>query len=223
MSDCPKLDNDDRITNFCLHPTVLPSMLPNSKFIVVTRNPVSMLYSAFWYSCTHQKQTLLPNIQMRGPRIFHERIEAKILNFTSCIEHFPLAKCVMDAKPNVYMSELPCGRTRLENGIYFVHVQKWLSNVPKERFLFLTLEELSSETEKVANQIWRFLDVRLSSKTFQRAMTRYYRSMNMQQTVDYHHNPQLAMRNDTKELLLQFFKPYNEKLAELIGDQKFLW
>jgi len=41
--------------------------------------------------------------------------------------------------------------------------------------------------------------------------------------VDYHHNPQLVMRNDTKELLLHFLKPYNKKLAELVGDQKFLW
>ena len=177
MFDWPKFPHQDWRTNFCLLPTVLPSVVQNSKFIVVMRNPVSMLYSAFWHSCTRHKQTVLPEIQVRGPSIFHERVKTKVLDFNSCMEHFPLAKCVMDAKPELYTSKLPhCGRTRLDFGVYFVHVQKWLSVVSKEKFLFLTLEELSSQTEKVAKQIWRFLNVTVSAKTFQRAMHRSHRN-----------------------------------------------
>lgn len=36
-------------------------------------------------------------------------------------------------------------------------------------------------------------------------------------------NPQLRMRKDTQEILTDFFRPYNQKLADLLGDDKFLW
>ena len=225
MFDCPKSLNKDCRINFCLLPAVLPSVLPKSKFIVVMRNPVSMLYSAFWFSCTRPRHGSLPsNVALRGPKIFHERIAAKIHDFNSCIESFPLAKCVVDAHPNLFTPELPtCGRTRLDIGIYFLHVQKWLSVVPRDRFLFLTLEELSDQTEKVANRIWRFLNVSPMSGSVQKAMANYTRAMNQQQTIDYRRYQEFAMRNDTKELLVNFFKPYNQKLANLVGDNKFLW
>ena len=32
-----------------------------------------------------------------------------------------------------------------------------------------------------------------------------------------------AMLEETKLILDEFFKPYNEKLAELLGDNKYLW
>ena len=224
MFDWPRFLNQDWRINFCLLPAVLPNVLPNSKFIVVMRNPVSLLYSAFWFSCTHRHGFLPSKVALRGPTIFHERIAAKIRDFNSCIESFPLPKCVLDAEPDLFTPELPtCGRTRLEIGIYFVHVQKWLSVVPWDRFLFLTMEELSNQTEKVANRIWMFLNVSPLSKSVQRAMTHYTRAIHQQQTVDYRHNEEFAMRNDTRELLLKFFQPYNQKLAKLIRDDKFLW
>ena len=224
MFDWPQFLNQDWRTNFCLLPAVLPNVLPNSKFIVVMRNPVSILYSAFWYSCTHEHGFLPSKVALRGPTIFHERIAAKIRDFKSCIESFPLAKCVLDAEPNLFTPDLPtCGRIRLEIGIYFVHVQKWLSVVPRDRFLFLTMEELSDQTEKVANRIWMFLNVSPLSKSVQKAMTHYTRAIHQQQTIDYRHNEEFAMRNDTRELLLKFFQSYNQKLAKLVRDDKFLW
>ena len=36
------------LANYCLLPSVLPRLIPGSKFITVMRDPVSMLYSAFW-------------------------------------------------------------------------------------------------------------------------------------------------------------------------------
>ena len=119
MFDWPQFLNQDWRTNFCLLPAVLPNVLPNSKFIVVMRNPVSILYSAFWYSCTHRRGFLPSKVTLRGPTIFHERIAAKIRDFNSCIESFPLAKCALEADPNLFTPDLPtCGRIRLEIGIY---------------------------------------------------------------------------------------------------------
>ena len=33
---------------------------------------------------------------------------------------------------------------------------------------------------------------------------------NNQQVVDYKHDPRLVMRNDTKQLLVDFYRPYNK-------------
>ena len=41
--------------------------------------------------------------------------------------------------------------------------------------------------------------------------------------VDYKHDPRLQMREDTRQILEEFFQPYNQMLAELLGDDKFLW
>ena len=44
-----------------------------------------------------------------------------------------------------------------------------------------------------------------------------------QHVIDYKSDPRLKMREDTKQILVQFFLPYNQLLAELLGDDKFLW
>lgn len=39
----------------------------------------------------------------------------------------------------------------------------------------------------------------------------------------YWNRSKLPMREDTKELLDRFFKPFNKKLADFLGDSKWLW
>ena len=101
--------------------------------------------------------------------------------------------------------------------LYYIHVKKWISIVPRERFLFLKLEELSTNINQNAKQIWKFLgvDPSFDIKSLAKAEE--------QTKVDYKNNPHLAMRNDTRDLLQRFFHPYNRMLAELLGDRKFLW
>ena len=47
--------------------------------------------------------------------------------------------------------------------------------------------------------------------------------MSMQHAVNYHHDAHLQMRHDTEALLEEFYRPFNQRLADLIGDSKFLW
>lgn len=101
-------------------------------------------------------------------------------------------------------------------GLYYVHVNKWLSIVPRSKFMFFTLEELSADPNRVLSEAWQFMG--LSNVTLHNL-----RSKNVQVEVDYHHDPQLAMREDTRKLLDEFFAPYNQMLANLLGDDKFLW
>ena len=53
------------VSNYCLLPVVMPKLIPGSKFIVIMRNPVSRLYSKFWYSCT-RLSNIRPLITLAG-------------------------------------------------------------------------------------------------------------------------------------------------------------
>ena len=63
-------------------------------FVMLMRNPVSILYSAFWFSCTTLGYNL-DTIKFIGADIFHDRITKKIAILNHCIEEGrPLDKCV---------------------------------------------------------------------------------------------------------------------------------
>ena len=214
---------EEKITNICLLPTVIPEILPWSKFIVIMRNPPDLLYSAFWYSCTHRGGHVTLGEQLLGPRVFHERIVEKIGRFNYCLQSFAAEKCAYDVYAENRKGDLDrCGATRLGLALYFVHIKKWLSVVPREKFLFLRLEDLSSNTTRTMRQVWDFMGVP-PSENYAQSLTKRQNLMHVQKIVDYKHDPRMAMWNSTRELLVKFFHPYNQKLAELMQDNKFLW
>ena len=183
-----------------------------------------MLYSAFWFSCTTTGRRL-DSVKLRGPDIFHERITKKVDMFNECKnEGKPLDLCVDLVAPNIYGPELPaCGRTRLEMGLYFFHTRKWLSVLPRSRVHFFTLEEVASrDLASTVEQITNFLD--LPELTGDLDPDKDFECKeNSQRVIDYKKDPRLRMREDTRRILEEFFRPYNKILADLLGDNKFLW
>ena len=210
--------NEPPIT-YCQMPAIIPEVLPDSKFIVTMRNPVKMMYSAFWFSCTTNNITVPEHTRLRGPSIFHERVVIKLRQFRRCLQRYSLEWCVVNITYNLFSPELSCGRTRIEMGLYYVHVHKWLSVVPRERFMFLTLEETSQNKEAIGRSLWEFIGIPGEYKGVQP----FEADKNEQDTIDYRNDPRLQMRKDTEQILNDFFQPYNQKLADLLGDPKFLW
>ena len=248
MFNWPRFDMEDvELANYCLIPSTLPHFLPAAKFIVVMRNPIKMLYSAFWFSCTMYGIKLSPDIQLKGPTLFHDRIDRKISlfidcmrdkdnphpcsvndsNYNSCITErlHMLDECVQKISFNIFGEVMPkCGRSRVAMGIYFAHIRKWLSVVPREKFLFLTLEELIEDPFEAARTISRFLGYKQSVKDIQNSV--HFASLcneNSQNSINYKTNPKLHMRTDTRNMLETFYRPFNEHLANLLQNSKFLW
>lgn len=239
------------LTNYCLLPATLPRLLPNSKFIVIMRNPVKMLYSAFWFSCTSRGWKFSQDILLKGPSLFHKRVMSKIHLFNNCmrdtlvpsISHMCelnssdsydpcirkrlhlLDKCTHEITFNLFSQELPdCGRSRVAMGMYYVHIHKWLSVVSKDRFLFLTLEELIEKPTQTVHEVVNFLGLR-ADKVDNGMVDSIAQSCNenSQSTVDYKHDPRLQIRSDTKQLLERFYYSFNSLLAEKLDNDKFLW
>ena len=222
MTEWPSFAGQQKVINYCLLPAVIPEILPKAKFIVVMREPLSMMYSLFWFSCTRANKSVPSReTQLKGPDIFHERIVARIHHFKSCLTVFPLAKCIAESSTirEPFHPLMPrCGKTLMFRAVYYIHIQKWLSVIPRERFHFLTLEELSSNLDETADMVWQFIGVKPFAIN-----SNLCEGMNKQKAIDYKNDPRLAMRSDTREILKSFFQPYNQMLADLLGDKKFLW
>lgn len=243
---------ENNVTNYCLIPVTLPRILPDSKYFVIMRNPISMLYSNFWFSCT--KNLVKISSKTRGPDVFHERTMSKITKFNLCMrnesvesisfvctlldkEHYAscikkrlhlLDKCSIHILKELYSPEMPhCGDIWLSVGIFYVHVRKWLNTVPKERIKFMTLEEVNSNVSLVAHGILEFLDLNTTIADDIANMNKVMKSgrtnSNTQNRVNYKKDSSLQMRSDTKQALEIFYHPFNSLLAELLGDDKYLW
>ena len=222
MFETMTFSRNKTIENYCLLPSLLPVILPDSKYFVVMRNPITMLYSAFWFSCTMLGQKLDFDVS-KGPDLFHKMISMKIAIFNECKRQGkPLDFCVNLLVPPLNSADLPkCGRIRLEIGLYYFHARKWLSVVPHERIHFFTMEELATQDlQHTAKVILDFLEL---PSTNIKLPPKVQCNENTQHKIDYKHDSRLKMREDTKQILEEFFQPYNQMLADLLGDDKFLW
>ena len=98
----------------------------------------------------------------------------------------------------------------------YIMVSIWLQVIPRERMLIVKSEELRENTADVMRNIFKFLG--LSSLTNDQLA---------KVATDRHVNEgsinKLPMLPSTKKLLQEFFKPFNEKLARLLNDDRFLW
>ena len=223
MFDWPRWFENEPPINYCLLPAVIPQILPDSKFVVVMRNPLDMMYSAFWFSCTLIRANLSAEVIQRGPDIFHERTAAKVEQFKECRNSHSLHWCVLNITYDAYSPEMPtCGRVRLEIGFYVVYVQRWLSVVPRDKFLFLTVNELSEETARVEKELWRLAGYPDTARSDKLRKPNYCRT-NSQEHIDYHNDSRLHMREHTREMLTELFRPYSQMLANILNDTKFLW
>ncbi len=223
----PRFPGDDSRTNICLLPVVLPALIPKLRFIIVMRNPVDATYSMFWFSCTNRNGTVPKELLDHGPDIFHDRVVTKINTFKQCLESYPIAKCAFDPIRNESQSNTQhkgetqyCGTARMDVYMYYIHIAKWLAVYPRKRFMFLTLEELSGKyARSVHRPLWKFIGVNPRYKL----APHFSKPSNEQQKVDYHHDPHLMMRQDTRDILEDFFEPFNMRLAHLLNNTKFLW
>ena len=205
--------------DYCAMPAVLSRVLPNAKFIVLMRNPVTRLYSHYLYGCTLRYGETVnwpEQIRQYAAGNFHREVVADVELFRECLKKKSLYECVND---NRFRSS-KCGGvgSRMTVSLYYVHLSKWLQFYPKEQFLFLRMEDISADPYSLMTKITDFLGVEPVSPS--QAEQWLSKRVNVQ-NASYGGSTQ--MRKETRELLEQFYRPYNAMLAELTGDSGFNW
>ena len=212
--------------DFCAMPAVISRVLPNAKFIVIMRNPVTRLYSHFMYSCKlhHGRVKNWPiQVKLNGTRLFHEQVTKDVAAFNECLKRMSAFECVGSSISQSMGTQesATCGKVhhRLAIGLYAVHIKKWLQFFPQENFLFLKMEDLTKDAHETTSRITNFLDLSPLSEedvgvndVFGRENTLNDKSHDFQQ-----------MEQRTKSLLDDFYRPFNEALAALLNDNRYLW
>ncbi len=98
-------------------------------------------------------------------------------------------------------------RSYLARGFYAEQLQIWMDRFPKEQLLVISSEDLASKTEETLATIFDFLKLP------------NYKIRDLTKRNEAKYPP---MNPDTRKTLVEYFKPYNEKLYSLLG-RKFDW
>ena len=200
------IDNQD----YCAMPIVLSHILPSAKFIVVMRDPVARTYSHFVHHCT------LERMPLPSSSVFHEKVVANLEYFKNCLlRNQSIFECANDkyfTRPLLAQ----CGYVgfHLTTSMYYLHLSKWMQFFPRENFLFLRTDDMSSDPYTFMRSITNFLNIdEFPNQTAGLLLTRKRNK----------HGVNTSMLPETRAILSEFFHPFNEKLVQLIGDKRFLW
>lgn len=85
----------------------------------------------------------------------------------------------------------------LTRGIYLDQIKNWLEYFPREQILILQTEEFLEKTPEVYRRVLKFLNLQVID-------LKQYKKLNIGNYKE--------MEDKTKQKLIDFFKPHNEKL-----------
>ena len=167
----------------------IKELFPEIKLIVLLRNPVDKAYS-------HYHSSIKSGVQKYS---FEEMVEEDIKTF----QKFENTNSIIDDEYfRNYIEKSLLGR-----GIYAQQLKIWFELFDPKQLLILTSEELSTETNKVMNKIFRFLDLPdYEIPDIVKRSTGNYTKMKM----------------DTRKKLISFFSKYNQDLFKLLN-REFDW
>ncbi len=214
-----------RSPNLCDIPKLISSLVPNGKYIVIMREPAARLYSDFRYQCTKSwlknHKTVPQAFFESAPAIFYKAALDKVEKFERCLKNSTINLCTHYALSSSGLSTAfgpGCGQARIGISLYQVHIARWLRIIPREQFLFLRTEDFANDPYAVMKEIWSFLGLEmLSEESLNDAL---YTHSNVNPLSN---TSAAEMRPETQAMLQTFFQPFNQKLVELLGDDRFLW
>lgn len=192
--------------NTCDIPRLMSTFLPDAKYILIMREPVSRLYSDFLYFCQNRGNFSSAKYD------FHQYTLAEIARFNECITHLPLSICVRNSTHDFIVKETSRG-VRLGIGIYYDHISRWLQYVPRQQFLFLRTEDMATDPFSTVQQVWKFLSVEHKPKE----------DLNSLLYSQKNKNPHDDMLPKTRKILTSFYGIYNQMLAVFLNDTKYRW
>ncbi|XP_063818214.1 carbohydrate sulfotransferase 15-like isoform X2 [Pseudophryne corroboree] len=196
----------DNVTN--TEPPVLiqdfiHSIQPRAKFIVMLRDPVERLYSDYLYFVIANKSV----------EDFNDKVNESLQMFESCLQGSSLRSCAYNT---TFANTLP---VRLQVGLYVVYLWDWLSVFHLDQFLILRLEDHAANISQSMRLVYTFLGLGPLSDE-QAASITHKQASNSRRPEDCSLGPMLP---HTRQLLLDFYRLYNQKLSQVLANNAYLW
>ncbi|KAG2451726.1 hypothetical protein HYH02_003506 [Chlamydomonas schloesseri] len=189
----------DRNTTVTM-PELMREAAPFLRNIIIFRNPVDRYYSAFYYYRWWVKDQPPPT-----PADFHKQATEEVATWRTCVEAHGQKHCVRHYHPQ-----------QLVKGMYSEFIMDWLNHWPRDQLLFLRNEDYSAATREHMQTVINFLAMRQpSDKDWDVIMAMKTRNKNSDK-----YKPMLP---ETRAMLEEFYRPYNERLAHVLNDDRWLW
>lgn len=184
---------------------LIHTVTPDAKVVVIFRNPTERLLSNYVF---HHKNSNAKDIT---PQTFHSEVQKEIENFHICLKSRPLRHCCFSDKHSQ--------KLRIAVGIYICFATDW-AQLFKENFLAITLKEYYSDTVGTMLKVYNHIglhepDVADLTEFIDKSRTKNSNTANKEVFGQ--------MLEKTRELLNNFYEPYNIDLADYLGDSKFLF
>ena len=176
--------------------------VPEVKLIVLLRNPVDRAFSQ--YQMNRAKETVLDTetgqMVVREPLSFGDAIAAEDERMKTAFE---LLK--RDPWSRGQWFQMHSYKTR---GLYAQQLRRWLQFFPREQMLILDSSKFYKNTDEVYARVLDFLSLQpFHLQQYEAKLVGGYRE---------------KMSPETRAQLVEYFKPHNDYLYELLG-QRFRW
>ncbi|ESO82607.1 hypothetical protein LOTGIDRAFT_109056, partial [Lottia gigantea] len=191
--------SEPRITN----PYLVHHLNPDSKIIVMFRNPTDRAYSDFLYFDGTKNTTV---------EEFHEYCYKSIKIIKKCMAKFGDRYCIFNSAITDQM------KVRLHIGLYSVFMKEWLNVFNRDQILDIRLEELSENPGAVLIEVFDFLSVApLSPKQLVEILSSENKNEGRRKLR------MSDMLPETRDLLNDFYSFYNREMALLMNDVHYTW
>jgi len=172
---------------------------PWTKFIVVLRDPVSRAFS--------QCSMLIDKNEINGST-FEEHLEGDLNRMmdVGLISNTTLTAEEEDNAWIEYQNHKKWRKAMIGRGFYEYQLRKWFEFFPREQFLILDAQDLDLDRTAAMQRIYEFLglpdyEIPIEGNKIHR---RKYKSF---------------MPDKVRDFLYEFYRPYNQRLAQLLGPE----
>lgn len=173
-------------------PELCHQLLPKAKLIIMMREPVSRAFSHFNFV---QK---------------YDRFESE-LTFEQALareeDRVNKALAMRNSDPYTAARHLSNYGYKIK-GLYHQHICNWLKYYDKKRMLFIEFSEFVKNPQQSMDEVCEFLDI----------PPHQLKSAEIKNKTSYDN----TLDTNTRDQLLEFYHPHNQKLYELIGE-KYNW
>jgi hypothetical protein len=184
-----------------LAPARMANVLPGAKLIVTMRNPVERAYSAYqmWRGWGNETEPFMTVAALEDDRLDQGRALAAHHGIgrrdtTAIAQH--------DRRRTRVVGGVHVGRMFLMGGRYAEQLERWFEHYPREQFHFVTTDELASDPHGAYARLNDFLE-----------LPDYRPAQFKAQYVGAYD----AIAAEDLSALREYFRPYNERLYELLG------
>ncbi|BFZ25491.1 hypothetical protein BsWGS_28530 [Bradybaena similaris] len=184
-----------------LAPQHMRHIMKEPKFIFLMREPTERLYSDYFFH----------NIG-DSPEKFAKDAARAVDMMNACMRENTTRQCFYSFDLHRSLPGF------IHAGCYSLFLREWLSEFHRKHFLFLRTEDYEKDMKGNLRAVFSFLGVDTLSDSMLDSIVKQNRRLqnDKKKTAG-------PMFEETRKLLQEFYAPCNQDLADLFGDDRYLW